>query len=405
MGKGWLVFGAACLLAVNMTACMNGTVSERGTHASPAPQNSDEGNRLASNRPQDSLIVDQLEEDLDGDGHPETVKLLFNGDLVLSIGENSTTVFSDFPAPSPDGTWPVSEVQPGLEVVGSEGARRVAVSAVWATSKIGTTAALTLYEYRNSAIEQVWNLEEQVPFLKTRLLSHDQNLVQVSIPETNLLHTTFVLPDADRQRLLHQGSLEQMANQDGFLVASTHISFEWEDVNLDGWDELVTEQVVYYQSAPFSAGKLVMVYRMEDEIQPVMAFFTPGADVFETKDLPEVYRLAERFEQARLAGDKGTLIHLLTDHLTVMEQEGDLYVTYLFDGEQITLPLYRQNTPHRFQDRTVQAIHYDPIKKTVSIQMQNRYLNPDDETVSSFVYLTCKPLDGTWKIIDVSFDI
>jgi len=43
--------------------------------------------------------------------------------------------------------------------------------------------------------------------------------------------------------------------------------------------------------------------------------FTPGADAFETKDLPEVHRLAEHFEQARLAGDKGTLIHLLADNL------------------------------------------------------------------------------------------
>lgn len=138
------------------------------------------------------------------------------------------------------------------------------------SNKIGSTAEMKIYEYDHNQIECIWEMGEQLPSINTRLTSVEDGTYEAVIPEYGLKFD-LVIPEEDLKRLLQSGSLETLVSEDDFLVSSTHTMFSWNDYD-DGQEALLTKQLVYFQTPPFYAATLYVIYEAQDEITPVMAY-------------------------------------------------------------------------------------------------------------------------------------
>lgn len=210
-------------------------------------------------------------EDVNGDGEKDTVSLIYDGDLVLQVNDSSLVVYYDYEPPAEDGRWPVSIVQPGMTLVRDMESGKIAVSSVWATNKIGSTAELKLYEYDDSNIEQIWEMSEQMPAISTRWIGEEMYEAAVS---GYGLKQQLIIPEKEMQWLkeTQNDTIENVVSSENFLFPSTHTSFIWKDYDGDRKEELVTKQMVYFLTAPFYAVTLYTIYQVGENIQPLTAY-------------------------------------------------------------------------------------------------------------------------------------
>ncbi|MDB5055986.1 MAG: hypothetical protein JWM44_4036 [Bacilli bacterium] len=129
-------------------------------------------------------LLNEQEVDLDGDGKAEKMSLVYNGDLELRINGLSEIVYANLA--DIDSVYRTMNQKPEISIESpSEGThKKMIVSLVWATNKIGSTVEMWVYEYRNEQIKRIWQLADEQP--KTITTYNGNRNITVEIAEYRL---------------------------------------------------------------------------------------------------------------------------------------------------------------------------------------------------------------------------
>jgi len=118
---------------------------------------------------------------------------------------------------------------------------------------------------------------------------------------------------------------------------------------------------------------------------------------------PIISNLTREFIQAHTTGDKEKIIGMLSDELILAERDNGLYVI----DDSMEWLLYSNDRKTKMVDWVLQGHSYDRENKTMNIYTREFLENANGEPDSppTFLVLTFKMVDDTWKISGLAFDV
>ena len=117
---------------------------------------------------------------------------------------------------------------------------------------------------------------------------------------------------------------------------------------------------------------------------------------------PIIANLTREFIQAHTAGDKEKLAEMLSDELELIEKEDGLYILV----DNFEWPIYYKDSI-KLDDWVIQGYDYDRENNAMNIFTREFLIEANGEPVAppTFLQLTFKKFDDTWKITSLAFDV
>lgn len=178
--------------------------------------------------------------DLDGNGakEPITFEIKENA-MLLTVGENKLTIplEGDVSAQDPPATYE----QPTLHLLNDGPTKRILLSVVWNTNKIGIKADLWLYEFKSNKLPKVWDNQTRPEFVSYTLSDNKEGTAVLEIPQYDL---TIEIPiteiPIDKRYYDHFLSTHLAGEID--VIAST--MYYLNDCNNDNITDLIVEKIL-----------------------------------------------------------------------------------------------------------------------------------------------------------------
>ncbi len=110
--------------------------------------------------------------------------------------------------------------------------------------------------------------------------------------------------------------------------------------------------------------------------------------------------LSLEFVRAHTTGDIDKLKSLISDDITLLEKDNEIYRVC---GEDITYTLYDESRQTKYLDMVVQGYAYDQQNETYHINISEFY--EGNFAGGYFLNLTYKKFNDGWKVINFELDI
>ncbi|MCX7745495.1 MAG: hypothetical protein N2645_01195 [Clostridia bacterium] len=217
------------------------------------------------------IIMNDLKEDVDGDGTIESIQLVSGVDLQLKIDDQMFMI-------EPEVSWsvrPHSVVSPPklqIAKVKKGKYKNLIVSMVWATNGIGSTVDMHIYKYvKKNANGKPELKEAQLTEPKIYADFINKSLVRVKIPEASLMQNVKIDTKYYEEYLKEDKSmqLKDLFSEKEGLYVSTTTGFGLADYDGDGYPEILTDSLLRVGYRNLGFGRLYSVYDLgEDKLLP-----------------------------------------------------------------------------------------------------------------------------------------
>ncbi len=228
----------------------------------------------------DGGVLQQDEQDLDGDGAKERISLLYDGDLILNVDGQELTAYPKLDDPrtaSPGVMGQKPKIFVARPVSGAQ--KAVLVSLVWSTNKIGSTVNMWGYRYRDERLAEVWSLDQARPEILSEY--QGERLLTVRIPSVGLRQNLTVREEDYDRIAAHAKAGEGAGLRDEGLISPGVVTAYSIRNEPDGHTELVTRRQTYIENAPYGFYALYTFYVFrEGRPEPFNAFFAEDMQRF-----------------------------------------------------------------------------------------------------------------------------
>jgi len=218
---------------------------------------------------QESAILQDGLIDLDLDGKTERVQLRAGKDLTLEVDGDRFVVYPDFQY-TPNLAFTTYEQPPKFDVIeDSKGEKRLLVSVVWATNKIGSTAGLWLYKYDSANLHAIWTLDRDLP--ATQAVYNGGKTLETEMPPYPLKQRLSLT--ADDIDWLRRG-IPSDPKEAVFYLPGTTLNYGLRDYDGDGNQELLIVRGVCLLDCPHYFSRQYLFFEMNgDTLQASKSYF------------------------------------------------------------------------------------------------------------------------------------
>lgn len=118
---------------------------------------------------------------------------------------------------------------------------------------------------------------------------------------------------------------------------------------------------------------------------------------------PIMANLTREFIQAHTTGNKEILVGMLSDDLLLVEKENSLFV----DVDGYEWLLFSKDSKTKYVDWVIQGYSFDRKQMTMSVHTREFFEdeNGEPEAPPTFLSLTFKKFEDSWKITSLTFDV
>ena len=116
-----------------------------------------------------------------------------------------------------------------------------------------------------------------------------------------------------------------------------------------------------------------------------------------------ISNLTREFIQAHTTGDKEKLAEMLSDELFLVESDDGLFVNV--DGYEWLL--FSNDSKSKYVDWVIQGYSFDREQMTMAVHTREFFetVNGEPEAPPTFLSLTFKKINDSWKITSLAFDV
>lgn len=122
---------------------------------------------------------------------------------------------------------------------------------------------------------------------------------------------------------------------------------------------------------------------------------------------PILSNIALEFVRGHTQGNIEKLKEIISDSISIIEEENKIYGKYEVYGNEIKYLLYNNDGEIGYEDMVIQGYGYYEENNTYVIHIREFYVDEYNEPVSppTFLNLYFRELEEGWRIIEFDFDV